>query len=250
MDEAAKLRRFLAPAECQVGGTVTLAPEQSRHMVTVLRLGRGRAVRLFTGAGREFLGRIEEADAAGARVRILEELAPTARALPALTLAFAPAPGNRSDIVIEKATELGAARFVPLLCERLQGGRAEAAARRADRWRRKAEDAARQSQRTVVPVISAPAPFERFVEAAEPGARIIAAGPGYPGLFSVLDGAEPAPGPISLAVGPAGGFTQRELGLACDAGFLPVSLGPHVLRVETAAICLLAGVVLYLDGDL
>ena len=249
MDESAKLRRFLAPPECRVGDTVILALEQSRHMVTVLRMARGRTVRLFTGAGREFVGQIEEADASAARVRVLEELAPAARALTPVTLAFAPAPGNRSDIVIEKATELGVERLVPLLCERLQGGPAEAAARRGERWRRKAADAARQSQRTVVPTVSAPVPFERFVQAAEPGRRIIAAGPDSPALFAVLADAEAPPGPVSLAVGPAGGFTQRGLGLAVEGGFAPVSLGPHVLRVETAAICLLAGVVLYLGRD-
>ena len=195
MDEHTKLRRFLAPVECRVGDTVTLAPEQSRHMVTVLRLGRGRVVRVFTGEGKEFVARVVEADAASARVRILEELAPpAARPRAALTLAFAPAPGNRSDIVIEKATELGADRLVPLLCERLQGARAEAAGHRADRWRRKAEDAARQSQRTVVPTIGAPVAFEHFVQAAEPGLRIIAAGPEHPALFAVLAQAAAAAG--------------------------------------------------------
>ena len=254
MDEPSRLRRFLAPDECRIGELVTLAPEQSRHMVTVLRLGRGRSVRIFTGAGREFVGQVEDAHASAARVRILEELQLPprtlgARTLSALTLAFAPAPGNRSDIVVEKATELGVDLLLPLLCERLQGGRAQAAAHRADRWRRKAADAARQSQRTVVPTVGAPVPFERFVQAANAGLRIIAAGPGHPALYSVLSGAQVPPGPVSLAVGPAGGFTQRELALAAGAGFLPVSLGPHVLRVETAAICLVAGVMLYLGRE-
>jgi len=215
----------------------------------VLRLGPGSRVRVFTGAGDEFLAEVEEADASAARVRILEELQSAARTRRALTLAFAPAPGNRSDIVIEKATELGVDCLVPLLCERLQGGRAQAAAHRAERWRRKAADAARQSQRTVVPPLSAPVPFDSFVQAADAGLRIIAAGPDHPPLYSALSGAPLPGGPVALMVGPAGGFTQRELALAAGAGFLPVSLGPHVLRVETAAICLVAGVVLYLERE-
>ncbi len=241
-------RRFLAPAECRVGDTVTLAPEQSRHMVTVLRTGAGRRVRVFTGGGAEFLAEVVRADASAARVRILEELRPAAQTPRPITLAFAPAPGNRSDIVIEKATELGVGRLVPLVCERLQAGEARAAAGRSERWRRKAQDAARQSQRTVVPTLEAPVLLERFVQDAGGGLRIIAAGPDHPPLYGVLSAAPVPQGPVSLVVGPAGGFTEREIALAVGAGFHPVSLGPHVLRVETAAMALVAGVMLYLEG--
>jgi len=248
MRDSARLRRFLAPTDCSIGETVTLGPAQSRHAVTVLRTARGARVRLFTGTGREFVGEVVQADPSGARVRILEEVRPAGRPLPAVTLGFAPAPGNRSDFVIEKATELGAARLVPLLCERLQGGHAQAAARRAERWRRKAREAARQSQRALVPEVTAPVPFERFVRGAQDGLRIVAARADYPGLLGVLGRLRRAPASVGLAVGPAGGFTRRELELAQEAGFEAVSLGPHVLRVETAAVCLLAGVVLYFDA--
>jgi 16S rRNA (uracil1498-N3)-methyltransferase len=248
MTSPARLRRFLVPAECRAGQVVILAPEQSRHMVTVLRLTEGRRVRIFTGAGAEYIAEIVQADTLAARVRIVEELQMAARVRRAVTLAFAPAPGNRSDIVIEKATELGVGRLVPLLCERLQGGEARAAGARAERWRRKAADAARQCRRADVPALDAPEPLERFVESAAPGPRIIAAGPDSPPLLGVLSAAPLADGPVSLTVGPAGGFTRRELALATDAGFQPVSLGPHVLRVETAALTLVAGVMLFVES--
>ena len=176
MIDPSRLRRFLAPAECRVGETVALAPEQSRHMVTVLRIGAGRHVRLFTGSGSEFIAEVVRADASAALVRVLEELQPPARTPRPITLAFAPAPGNRSDIVIEKATELGVGRLVPLLCERVQAGQARAAEGRADRWRRKAAEAARQSRRAVVPQLSPPSPWSASCRPSRPGCALLPPG--------------------------------------------------------------------------
>ncbi len=246
MHKTRRLRRFLAPGRCSPGQVVTLAPEPSRHMVAVLRIGAGEQVRVFTEGGREYVGVVEEPSPAAARVRIIEECA-AERARARLTLAFAPPPGQRADALIEKATELGVDALQPVLCERLQGFQADAAARRTERWQRKAQDAARQCERPDVPEVHAPQPLEGFLSRAVYDLRLVAS-PGAPQLWGVLSDLREGCGSVAMLVGPAGGLTSAEQDAAERAGFRPVSLGPHILRVETAALCLLAGVGLWLEG--
>jgi 16S rRNA (uracil1498-N3)-methyltransferase len=220
-------------------------------MVTVLRVRAGDRVRIFTSRGDEFTARVERADPGAARVLICQEC-PAARSLAAhLAVAFAPPQGQRGDIVIEKGTELGADVFQPLLCERVQGPERTAAVGRVARWRRKAAEAARQCGRAAVPEVRPPVGLEDFVRAAEGELLLIASTGPAAGLWSVLGSAGPSrrPAAVTMAVGPAGGFTLREMDLAQGGGFRPVSLGPHTLRVETAAVCLLAGVVLWLGAS-
>ncbi len=239
--------RFHSSEPCRVGALVHMPAAQSRHMVKVLRVEQGDAVRLFDGSGMEFLARVERADAAGALVRVEQAAQQVAPGGPRMTLAFAPPPGARADAILEKGAELGADVFRPVLCERLQAFQAKAAERRLERWRRKVAEASRQAQRLTVPDVHAPVDFEQFVGEAPRGLRLIGSTSGAPGLLSVLSDAGGAPGAVTMTVGPAGGFTPRELDLAVAGGFVPVSLGANVLRVETAAICLLAGVVMWFD---
>jgi len=248
MVQPEKLRRFSAPDSCAVGRTVTLAPEASHHMVVVLRIGAGDRVRLFTGDGREFLGRVERTDPEAAQVHVEHALSADLPGGPPITLGFAPPPAHRSDVLVEKAVELGAWRLQPFLCERSQGHRARKVAGRLARWERKARDAARQSGRTVVPEIGEPVPFDDFVRDALRGLRIIADTSSSRPLWRVLEDARAVTPGVVLAIGPAGGFTRRERELAVAGGFIAASLGPTTLRVETAAICLLAAVVPWVDG--
>jgi 16S rRNA (uracil1498-N3)-methyltransferase len=248
MDRPGQLRRFIAPRPCASGDVITLDAQQSRHMVAVLRIGAGERVRIFTGQGQEFLARVEEADPAAARVRIGEPYRP-GQGVPAhLTLAFAPPSGQRADLVVEKATELGVNVLVPLLCERLQGFRAAAAAGRAERWERKAQEAARQCGRALVPHIAEPVSLGEFVAGCGDAVRLVADPEAPTDLWQTLAGHIGVPPSLSMAVGPAGGLTRAELDLAVESGFRAVRLGPHVLRVETAAICMLGGVVLWLEA--
>jgi 16S rRNA (uracil1498-N3)-methyltransferase len=242
------IRRFLAPGASAVGDRVRLDREASRHAVVVLRLEAGRRVRVFDGRGAEFEGVVEETDPAGAVVRLTERLPDAPRAA-AVTLGFAPPPGQRTDVLVEKAAELGAAVLRPVLCERLQGFQAQAAAGRLDRWRRKAREAARQSQRNDLPEIGAPATLAEFLAGEGAQLKLVALVEGAEPLWSVLEAVGGRPADVSLLVGPAGGFTQREADAAAEAGYQAVSLGPHTLRTETAALALLAGVQLWLHAQ-
>jgi 16S rRNA (uracil1498-N3)-methyltransferase len=247
-DGTDNLRRFLCNRTCEPGQAVTLGPEQSRHLARVLRVRAGESVVVFSGRGREFLGTVERADQRAARVRIERELAEGPPMEPDLVVAFAPPPGQRPDVLIEKATEAGATVLQPLVTERLQAGQAAAAHSRQDRWQRKAQDAARQSGRLVMPEVREPVEWADFLASGPEGLCLIGAHARARTLWSVLAEWQDAPGAVTMAVGPAGGFTQAELEAAERAGFQPVALGPHVLRVETAAVCMLAAVVMRLHA--
>jgi 16S rRNA (uracil1498-N3)-methyltransferase len=249
MDEPTEnLRRFLFQGSLSAGQAVTLGPEQSRHLARVLRARAGESIVVFTGAGREFLATVERADQRAARVRIERQLAEGPALEPDLVLAFAPPPGSRPDVLVEKATEAGATVLQPLVTARLQARRARAARARTDRWERKARDAARQSGRLVVPRMREPVEWAEFLSACDDGSRLIGADARARPLWHELQDWDQPPQRVTLAVGPAGGFTTAELDRASRAGFRPVALGPHVLRVETAAIAMLSAVVMRLHA--
>lgn len=245
MSRTEKLHRFLAPPGGRPGDTVRLGSDQSRHMAVVLRLEAGDRVRVFTGEGEEFLAVIEAADPEGARVRLLESA--DGGAARRLVLGFALPPRGRAGMLVEKTTELGASTLQPLVSERVQGYQERKARSQLDRWRRKARDAARQSERSTVPEVREPLTVERFFEECGGSVRLMACAGATRPVWSVLEEVEDWSGGVALAVGPAGGFTRRERVLGEQAGFTPVSLGPNILRVETAAIGMVAAVVLRME---
>jgi len=232
-------RRFHTPGPLAVGLVVTLGADASYHAARVLRLKAGDNLRLFNGEGDEFCGCVQVVDSRAMQVQVMQRFAETPPAQVPVILAFAPPPGQRADFLIEKATEAGASRFQPVLTERVQPAQAKAAAARIERWQRKARDAARQSGRADIPEIAPPLPWPAFLAQTPPeGLRIIGADPTSPPLWNVLAALDSSPARVTIAVGPAGGFTPAELTCAVDAGYTAVSLGPHILRVETACVCM------------
>jgi 16S rRNA (uracil1498-N3)-methyltransferase len=203
---------------------------QWHHLLDVLRLGAGTAVaagdgtgrwrpfRLVTGQGRERTGRDRSA-AAG-----LEPTGPVRTVGPAeppITVAFAPAKGDRPEWVVQKLTEVGVDRIVPLQTERSvvrwEGARA---VRAVDRLRRIAREAAAQCRRAWIPEVTPVSTLEELCASASPPA------------LAHFGGRAPTLDTPVIAVGPEGGWDDRELGLCPDR----VSLGPTVLRAETAAL--------------
>ena len=179
--------------------TVTLATDEARHLRDVLRLQAGDEVYVFDGAGKEFQCRIEESRRDSARLAIAGEVEPARPESPLhLTLAVALLKGEKFDLVVQKATELGVARVVPVITKladiRLRDDRD--ASKRVARWQRIALEAAKQSGRAVVPEVSSPIDFQSLLRkaggtpdltACAPG--LIACAPGLNGLlFSERDG--------------------------------------------------------------
>jgi 16S rRNA (uracil1498-N3)-methyltransferase len=219
--------------------------EAARHYLRdVLRLAPGDPVELFDGRGTAWEARVGPGFAAlelGAR----RAAAPGG---PAIHLLFALAKGERNDLVVQKATELGAARLVPWTAERsvvrLEGAKG---AERAERWRRIAGEAARQCGRADLPEVDAPASLEAALAAVPAGFRVVVLhGEGGAPLGAL--GLEGAPG-VAAVVGPEGGLTAAELAACRTAGALHATLGPRTLRAETAAIAVVA-LLQALVGDL
>jgi 16S rRNA (uracil1498-N3)-methyltransferase len=241
---AARYRLFVPPG--QLGASeVTLTPAQVRHLQTVLRLEAGAEIEVFDGDGGRYRARLS----APGRLRIEERLAQQARALD-VVLVQALAKGEKFDLVVQKATELGATRILPLASERAVVRLDEARGQsRAERWRRIAEEAARQCGRSDVPRIDPPSGWEGvfsllgddpdrrglLLDPEERELRLGAAARGAPKLL--------------LLVGPEGGFSPEERERARGEGILPVTLGPLVLRTETAGLAALA-LVLHVHGEL
>ena len=217
--------------------------EHAHHLYHVLRIRPGQVFEL-SDTRRLYLGRVAAASASAVEFAIEQEL-PAGPPLPEVTLLAAIFKFDRLEWLVEKATELGAARLVPIVAARTEKGLATTARKRVERWRRIAFEAAQQSRRLAPMDITDPAPLYQALKQA-PGARrwILDenqdAQPQRPLLA-------PARGGSVLAVGPEGGWTEAERQLAFDNGYAPVSLGPLILRVETAAVAALA-VLLYVNS--
>jgi 16S rRNA (uracil1498-N3)-methyltransferase len=213
------------------GDRARLAPEEWHYLRHVLRLPAGAPLLVFDGEG----GEHQAALPAGGEELSLgprREIAPPAAVV---WLAFAPPKGDRADLLVEKAVELGVSRLAPFEAARsVVKLDPERGASRAARWRRIAAEAARQCGRAEVPAVDEPVPFAGALALGPPGARrvLFYEGGGEP-LSALLDPAAP----VHLAlVGPEGGFTPGEVGAALEAGARLCSLGPRILRAETAAI--------------
>jgi 16S rRNA (uracil1498-N3)-methyltransferase len=237
-------RRVHLPPE-RIGATRADLTEEARHYLRdVLRLQPGAAVELFDGQGAAWEATIEPGFATlavGARRE-------AAVAGPALSLLFALSKGEKGELVVQKATELGVARLTPWAAERSVLKLDEAKGReRAERWRRIAEEAARQCGRADVPEVTAPVGLAAALAAVPAGHRLVVLhGPGGAPLGAL--GLEEAVG-VALVVGPEGGLTDGELSTCEAAGAVRGALGPRTLRAETAAIAGLA-VLQAVAGDL
>ncbi|WP_374429069.1 16S rRNA (uracil(1498)-N(3))-methyltransferase [Ideonella dechloratans] len=221
------------------GAALTLPPEPSRH-IQVLRLQPGDALTVFNGEGGEWdatvtrMGRQDVDLRIGAHHRAERELACP------VTIALGMPANERMDALVEKATELGVAAIQPLMCARsvlkLAGDRAE---KRRAHWQAVAVAAAEQSCRTRVPAVAPILALDRWLGALGPAAglrHVLSFGPDAAAPATLLQ----ARGPVLLLSGPEGGLDPREEGQARQAGFAPLSLGPRVLRADTAPLAALS----------
>lgn len=210
---------------------IILAGDEFRHLSSVMRAQLGDELTLFDGSGAEFAARIVRLGKRDAELEIVQRRE-VRRELPSkLTLAVALPKGDRQKWLVEKLTELGVTRLVPLITER---GVAEPTPAAIERLRRGVIEASKQCGRNVLMEIGPPRQVsEWFADGTLPANRVLADPSG--------SGPIPAdPGDAVVAIGPEGGFSASELDAARRAGWHFVSLGPRILRVETAAIALAA----------
>lgn len=234
--------RYLTPrlyvdAPLAVGARITLPEAAAHHAVRALRLQAGEAVVLFNGRGGEYAARIESIGKTGVAVQI-DAFSATERESPlSVTLVQGLSSGDRMDLTVQKSVELGVQAIQPVAAEksvlRLTGERATA---RCEHWRRVAIAACEQCGRNHVPEILPPLPLARYAAPANALKLVLAPDAGT--SLKALVGSDTQH--IVLAVGPEAGFSEAEERLLVATGFQPVSLGPRILRTETAAPAALA----------
>lgn len=213
------------------GAAVELDAGQANYLGTVMRLGEGAEVLVFDGRSGEWLARI--ADATKKRMTLaVERQTREPEAIPDMWLAFAPVKRTRTDWLVEKATELGAARLIPVMTQRTVAERVK-----LERLQSIAIEAAEQCGRTVLPEIDELVTLKQLLADRDADRRL---------YFADESGGQPAsaafvPGPATILTGPEGGFTNQEREMIRAApNAIPISLGPRILRAETAALAALA----------
>jgi 16S rRNA (uracil1498-N3)-methyltransferase len=205
-----------------------LPADQAHHARDVLRLTPGDEVELFTPMGQVARAIITQADAAAviAQVESVDQTPPTFE----LTIASAVPKAARSDWMIEKLSELGVSRFIPLQTDRSvvhPEGRGK-----IERWERLAAESAKQSRRAGVMTIDPLTVLRKLLDAHTDRIAFLSTAPGAVPLPSILK----APSPLTLLVGPEGGWSDAELAAFAERDLTPITLGATILRVETAAI--------------
>jgi 16S rRNA (uracil1498-N3)-methyltransferase len=232
-----------------------LAADEAQHMRGVLRLGAGDEVFVFDGEGREYLCRIENLRRDAAVLTIVEQVEPASpESALQLTLALALLKGEKFDLAVQKATELGVMKIVPVMTKlsdiRLRDERD--AQKRTTRWRRIALEAAKQSGRARLPVIEEPLAFDSLLESIVPSAReqcLMFAERNGQSLAQTFDPSSASPQSLTALVGSEGGWTDEEIQTARASNWQIVTLGGRILRAETAAIAITA-LLQHLFGDL
>ena len=228
-------RRFFVDTIC--AGTAELLGDEALHLTRVLRVEAGQRFEISDNRT-AWLAEVSEARGQRVVFRVIEPLeSPTAPVH--ITLIAAIVKFDRFEWIVEKATELGVERILPMETTRAEKGLFEASRKRSDRWRRIARESSQQARRVSVPVILPAERFERCLM--EPaGYRYFLEESVAPPFLTTLPERRTAADHVALMIGPEGGWTDEERRLAATAGWLPVSLGPLVLRAETAAVAALA----------
>ncbi|MGP8201479.1 MAG: RsmE family RNA methyltransferase [Limisphaerales bacterium] len=233
-------RFYLPPPQCQ-GPALTLAGAEAHHAVDVLRIAVGEAVVVLDGAGREFSCTVRAVERKAVTLEVVQthfSPAPSCR----VTLVQAVPKGKLLETIIQKATELGAFRIIPLLSERVATRLDnEAARQKAEKWRQVAVEAIKQCGQRWLPQVEIPVTLPDLLARGEKFdlslVGSLQADARHPREFlHSLQTTKGQPASIRLWIGPEGDFTDSELSAIRDAGGRPISLGPLVLRSDTAAL--------------
>ncbi|WP_248926721.1 16S rRNA (uracil(1498)-N(3))-methyltransferase [Paenibacillus hamazuiensis] len=252
------MQRYFIPAEQFFEDYVLIAGDDAHHLARVMRAEEGDRVIVSDGLAREALVEIREIAKDRVRAEIVERLPMDREPNVEVWIAQSLPKGDKMETVIQKATEIGAARFVPFVSERtVVQLDAKKEGKRVERWQKIAKEAAEQAHRNRVPAVDSPCDWKALLALAqemdaawicyekESGSQL------KPALRKLLSGesGEGARKKIMLIVGPEGGFSETEVAKAEAAGCLPVSLGKRILRTETAAMVGLT-CILYETGEM
>lgn len=240
-----QLHRFYAHPSTINDRSIELDGAESQHLARVLRLREGDTVYAFDGVGNEWECAITASHRTASRLTIIRPVLERVESPLRLTLAQALVKGEKFDLIVQKATELGVARIVPLVTDFTEGRWSEERHEaRNQRWQRISLEAVKQCRRRTLVTIERPVPLaELCLNLAEPAFILSEKGGGQ--LPAAIDPA----GALTMLIGPEGGWSGKEIELAMTNGILPLHLGPRILRTETAAITAIT-LAQYRYGDL
>ncbi len=227
--------------------TIILGGPEAHHITSVLRLAQGNLIRMIDGQGTAHICEIISSASKSVTARIIKTVKNSGEPRLDLTLAIGLSTASKFDSVIEKATEAGVGGFIPLLTEKgkIKLGDKGAITRKMNRWRRVCEAAVKQSGRSRIPSISNPVSFDEFIKDCHTSETILFhPGDRYDDIVTVAGIGSKRQ--LTILVGPESGFSAAELEAAKSGGIIGVSLGPRVLRTETAGV-VLPSIIIYLS---
>lgn len=246
------MARFFVSEQSIQNGTVVITGPDVKHIARVLRLEAGDLIEICPGDGREFTAAIREITNRDVTCEITATKSVAVEAPVRVTLYQGLPKGEKMELIIQKSTELGVSRIIPVTCERtVVKLDQKKALERQIRWQRVAVEAAKQSRRTVIPEVAAPVSFSQALD--QIGSDVLAIMPWEEeqakGIGPVLKAGAGERRSVAVFIGPEGGFSREEAVAAQARGVVPVSLGPRIMRTETAGIVAVA-LILYELGDL
>ena len=234
--------RIYLPVFLQKGDACHTTEDQAHYLASVLRMKEGESLSVFNGSGTEYETIIEEFTKNSARLSVVQKREISLINVHA-TLCQAIPKANKLDAIIRHATELGANRIIPFFSTRsVPRWDSSQSSHKQQRWRRIAVEACRQSGRADIPEVADIVPFTDMLSSLPPDGLKLIPWEGETKVFirDVLRNNEKTSRGIILAIGPEGGFSTQEIEQAKGSGFVSVSLGKRVLRVETASLAALA----------
>ncbi len=237
------MERIYLPAAREIGQQLELSPEQARYLTRVHRLGEGDELLVFDGVCCEYQAALVQVDKRRATVQLKTMLREEASPALEIWLAQGLPKQAKMETILQKSCELGAMGFIPFESQHgvvhLQGEKREG---KHERWETVIEQACRQSRRIRLPILHETTTFAELFEEQQPTEALWLAyeGEGTEPLMELMDN-EP-PQKLTLVIGPEGGFSIEEIQLAQRKGARLVSLGPRILRTETAGMALLAAI--------
>jgi 16S rRNA (uracil1498-N3)-methyltransferase len=242
--------RFYIQPQAVKRDRIIIGAPQSHHIINVLRLTKGDAITLFDGTGHEYQAQIIELQSDQLIAHIQVTLKPSVESPINIILGQAIIKGDKMEQVIQKTTELGVSKIVPVKTAFSRRYAPGSLTRKQTRWQKIATEATQQCGRVMLPQIENPMAINDFCsnfETAEPK-LIFCKQPAVKGANEVLTKTNPHK-QVALLIGPEGGFDPHEFLTATDYGFIPICLGPRTLRTETAAIAAVS-LIQYQLGDL
>lgn len=233
------MRIYLSPESIKQKTAIVLPPDKSRHLITVMRCKAGDEITIIDGLGHSYLAEISSIKKKDVLIDMLLETDSDMESPVELVLCQGILKGEKMDLVIQKATELGVRKIIPVISDRCQVRET----RKTARWRKIAEEAAEQCGRAVIPEINEPVEFDNLIESAKMRASrglIFWEQGGLSPDESMVKTSVSGVSPLFLLIGPEGGFSPAEVDLAESGGFIRSTLGRRILRAETAAIAAIA----------